>query len=353
MARTDSFRDTEHGPAIPTMGTLPTKANTLYPKGTIVTSDTAGLAISPGTADASGFPAQGVSKATFDNRTGQEMGGLDSSGLVEVDYGVFGFDYTGTPHPGDTMYVVDNQTVSDDSDSGGRGVAGVCSEVRTDPISGVAQCFVWMGPHVADLWSDDSALGTAVTNAEADIDALEANALTAKGKIDLPILSGVLLSTGVGINAAAPSGAAPGTAIADSKSTSVKWLANATPGAFCVNVPVPADLDDTEDVIFHAHVSKSGATLGDAVKLTVAAFEVVPTALHDADVDFGGDTDALVGNATAKTVTELTLTFAAANIHAYAETLSLQIKVKAGLLGTDNAYLHGAWLEYTKKLLAA
>ncbi len=130
MARTDSALLVKRGPLVPAMGTLPTKANTLYPKGTIVTMDTAGLAISPASADSSGFPAHGVAKATFINTTGSEMGGLDSSGLVEIDYGVFGFAYTGTPHAGDTMYVVDNQTVSDDSGSSTRGVAGVCASFR-------------------------------------------------------------------------------------------------------------------------------------------------------------------------------------------------------------------------------
>ena len=59
-----------------------------------------------------------MAKATFLNRTGDIMGGLDDSGLVEIDYGTFGFAYTGTPIPGETAWVVDNQTVSDDSSGG-------------------------------------------------------------------------------------------------------------------------------------------------------------------------------------------------------------------------------------------
>jgi hypothetical protein len=207
-----------------------------------------------------------------------------------------------------------------------------------------------MGAHVAPLFSDDSALGTAVTTAQSDIDDLQADALTAHAMLPLDILGGITLAAGVGVSAAAPATSVPGTAMADAKSPVVKWLAHATPAAFCVSEPVPADLDDTQDVIFHALVSKSGATVGDATKLTVAAFEVVPGALHDADSDFGGDTGAVVGDATAKTVTELTLTLAAGNIHAYAEAIALQIKPKAGTLGTDNFYLHSAWLEYTRKL---
>lgn len=205
-------------------------------------------------------------------------------------------------------------------------------------------------PALRGVQEADEAAFAALT---ARVAALETGAVTSKGKIDIPILSGIVLATGVGVSAAAPSSATPGTAIADSKSAVVKWLANAAPAAYAINVPVPADLDDSQPVVFHAHLSKSGATANDTAGLTVAAFEIVPGAVHDADSDFGGDTTLVVGDATAKTVTEVTLTFSADNIHAYAEAICLQIKAKAGKLGTDNLYQHDAWLEYTKKVLTS
>src|SRR3954465_6109454 len=96
MSRTDSARLTDHGPLVPGMGTFPSSANTLYPEGTIVTRSAAGRAVSPTSADLSGNPALGVAKATYLNRTGDEMGGLDDSGFVEVKYGVHFFDVSGT-----------------------------------------------------------------------------------------------------------------------------------------------------------------------------------------------------------------------------------------------------------------
>lgn len=343
---TTTFRYTDSAGHYPTRLSLPMAANTLCPKGTIVQKDGSGNAITG--ADANGFPAMGVSAATFDNRTGSEAGGLAGNLTCEIECGIFAFDVDGSLAPGDTCWVKDNETVSDDSASGTRGVAGVVHEVQT--VRGRTQAYVWISPEIVDLFSDDSALGTAVTTAQSDIDALNTDALSAHAKIDIDVLSALVLATGVAVSAAAPSGAAPGTAVADSKSAVVKWLANATPDAIALNIAIPADLDDTKDVIFHAQVSKSGATLLDATKLTVAAFEIVPGALHDADTDFGGDTGAVVGDATAKTVTELTRTLGAADIHAYAESINLQIKPKAGTLGTDNFYLHSAWLEYTRKL---
>lgn len=145
MASRTESRLTDRGPIVPSMMTLASKANTLYPRDTIVTRDEDGRAESPSTADVSGLPAVGISKATFDNRTSSEMGGLDDSGQIEVDCGVFGFDLVGaTPLPGDRVYVVDNQTVSVDP-AGGRGFAGIVSEVRVGS-SGASQAFVWMGP---------------------------------------------------------------------------------------------------------------------------------------------------------------------------------------------------------------
>lgn len=342
MTATTVFRDTEHAGYIPKRGTFPAAANKYFVKNCIVQRDAASRATPA--ADGNGFPAIGIACASYDNRTGSEFGGAADAIDIEVEYGVFGFDYSGSPKPGNTVWVLDNQTVIDDSNAGARGVAGVCTEVRN------GQCYVWMGPHVADLFSDDSALASAVTTLQTTVAAHDVDLKSTKAFLKLDILAGLVLSTGVAVSAAAPSGAAPGTAIADAKSACVKWLANATPAAMALNVPMPADLDDTQPVVVKFQVSKSGATLGDATILTVAAFEVVPGALHDADADFGGDTGALVGNAAAKTVTELSRTLAAVDVHAYAESINLQIKPKAGTLGTDNLYLHAAYLEYTRKL---
>ena len=80
--------------------------------------------------DGEGFAAIGVATATFDNRTGSEAGGSAGDLEAEIEFGVFGFNYSDSPVVGGILYVVDNQTVSSDSDSAQRGVAGVCVEVR-------------------------------------------------------------------------------------------------------------------------------------------------------------------------------------------------------------------------------
>lgn len=150
MASRTIFRDTESAGSQgsgPHRGTFKVSANTLYVKGCIVTRSAVGRAVNPSTADVSGLPAMGVCAATIDNRTNAEMGGLDDSGNVELEYGSFGFDLgagSATPVPGTLMYVFDNQSVTTVIGST-RGIAGKCVEYRANS-KGVLQCYVRFSP---------------------------------------------------------------------------------------------------------------------------------------------------------------------------------------------------------------
>lgn len=131
----------------PTTGTSPNKgtygiaANTLIFKGQIVCADSAGRAAVP----AAGLAAVGISKATYNNRTGAPSGGAADAVKAEVDYGVHGLAFTGTaPKPGQVVYVVDNQTVSLDP-AGNRGVAGIVAETK-NATGDDGLCYVFMGP---------------------------------------------------------------------------------------------------------------------------------------------------------------------------------------------------------------
>jgi hypothetical protein len=200
----------------------------------------------------------------------------------------------------------------------------------------------------------DAGTFTAETTVEGALQEVYQHIKSAQAQVSIPIASALLTATGAPLAAFADGASAtPGLEFSNSKVPSVRWNNHATPGAIGVTVPMPQDLDDTAAVVFHALVSKSGATVGDATKLTVAAYEVAVDALHDADTNFGGDTGAVTGNATAKTVIELTLTLAASDIGPAPTALALTIKPKDGTLGTDDFFLHAAWLEYTRKVLTA
>lgn len=322
MARTDSFRFTDSGPNVPGMGTFPSSANTLYPEGTIVTRSSAGRAVSPTTADLSGNPALGVSKATYINTTGAEMGGLDDSGFVEVKYGIHFFDISGTtPLVDQMLYVVDNQTVSVDP-STGRGKAGICTEVRT--LNGAAQAGVWFGP---------AALAAGSAQVEHNIP-----------------LTSFTLATGAPLAVFASAGTPTfGLEATGSEALSIRWNNDATPGTAACAVGLPADLDVSRDMVLEFVCSKSGATVGDATTLTITAFMIAVGDLYDADANAGGVTGALVGNAVAKTTAKLTRTIATADIPASATLLNFTVTPTAGLLGTDDLFVHKATLKYFRK----
>ncbi len=107
-------------------GSLPVKAATKYPKGTMVARDADGRAARP----AAGLLINGVSSGDFDNTAAGPSGNLGNDAFnVELTYGVHVFDYTGdAPKANEVCYAVDNHTVSLDSSGGTRGVAGICTE---------------------------------------------------------------------------------------------------------------------------------------------------------------------------------------------------------------------------------
>lgn len=204
----------------------------------------------------------------------------------------------------------------------------------------------------ADAGDYDAAVTTAAAAMDQLAQRVRDEEITTQYQLNIPIFSGLLLATGAPMAVFANGASSvPGVEVTNSKVASVRWNDHATPAAIVVTLPMPQNLDDTANVVFHALVSKIGATVGDATKLTVGVFEQVVGALHDADSDMGGDTDAVVGDATSKTVSEITLALTGANIHASPQTLTFTIKPKSGTLGADDFCLHGAWLEMKKRPL--
>ena len=140
---------------------------------------------------------------------------------------------------------------------------------------------------------------------------------------------------------------------AGNEGAGIYWGTHANPDPITVNFAIPYDLDETEDVVLHFIAAKSGATAGDTVDWTVEAFNNAVGALYDADVDFGGEADAMTGDATAKTVQDSTLTLAAANIAAAPCMVTLTVQPKDGKLGTDDVILLGLYALYTRKTLTS
>lgn len=192
---------------------------------------------------------------------------------------------------------------------------------------------------------------TAATTAEAALAEIYQHLKSAKGIIPIP--TPVFTDAGAALAAFSNGDSTvPGYCVT-AKGLGIRWNNHATPGAVGSKVIVPPDADVTANMVLHILAAKTGATIGDATKFTVGAFNNDVGAAYDADDTFGGDTDAMVGNATAKNVQEVTLALALANLTAYPAAIELTMKPKDGTLGTDDVILLAAWIEYKKKLLTA
>jgi hypothetical protein len=214
--------------------------------------------------------------------------------------------------------------------------------------------------HIADTSAAHSASAIAhadageftdQTTVEDSLQEIYQSLLTAKGVIPVPMPN--ITDAGAALAAFSDGDSAvPGYCVT-AKGLGIRWNNHATPGAVGSKVIMPPDADVTANMVLHILAAKTGATIGDATKFTVAAYNNDVGAAYDADDTFGGDTGAMTGDATAKTVQEVTLTLALANLTAYPAAIELTIKPKDGTLGTDDVILLAAWIEYKKKLLTA
>ncbi len=344
--------------------TLPVDAGSHIYAGTMVAQLDATAMLVPGSTASSG-PCIGVATHEQDATSGSDG---DLRCAIQTD-SIFIFpNSSGAPCAestlfGSPVYMEDDHTIAK-TNSGSLQTAGYFMGMEPD---GTVRIFVSMkrlqpaeladlalAAGAGDIGILDAGGFTAASNVEAALAELYQNAQSIQKRIGLPILSAIDAVTGAPMLVFADASAAlPGLQLVNSKAPAVRWNNHATPTAIALAVDMPQDLDDTAVVTFHALVSKIGATVGDATKLTVAAYEQTVGALHDADTDFGGDTGAVVGDATSKTVTELTLTLAAADVHAAPSAMSFLIKPKAGTLGTDDFVLHACWLEYKPKVMTS
>lgn len=149
------------------------------------------------------------------------------------------------------------------------------------------------------------------------------------------------------VNGASP---VPGLDFTNAKLLCVRWNNHADPESILGSFHMPPDVDITQNMIAHARASKTGATLADAVRFGLAIWNQVDGALHDADVNFGGNFVPMVGNAPAKTIQNVTLTLLAANLAAHPTSVSFALQ--PFFLDTDDLCLLEVYIQYTKKLLA-
>jgi hypothetical protein len=337
---------------------LPVDGGSHIYEGTLVAQLSTTAMLVPGSTASCG-PAVGVAVHEVDNTgsDGDKRLRVETDRIFEFANGLTTDACSEATQLFSVVYMGDDHTIFDNDAVGTLKAAGRFCGMSED---GKVRVFVGMA-NLADSLAAATAVSitdsggfTATTNTETALQEIYQHLESIQKQINIPITAALDAATGA-LLAVFADGAVttPGTQLTNSKACSVRWNNHATPGAIAITVAMPQELDDAAAVTFHALVSKIGATVGDATALTVGAFEQTVAALHDADVDFGGDTTAVVGNATSKTVTEVILSLALADIHATPSAITFTIKPKAATLGTDDFCLHAAWLEYKGKLLTS
>ncbi|HOV62096.1 MAG TPA: hypothetical protein PK349_13645 [Candidatus Hydrogenedentes bacterium] len=329
--------------------------------GALVCVNADGYAV-PG-ADTEGLIFMGVAREQADNTDGQD-GDINVTvrrrGLFKM---AFATAITAA-NVGDNVFLADDQTVD------------LAGNVNNDIFCGIIAGYIdtthaWVdiepairqadvAAHIADVSGahaasaisiGDAGSFTTQTQVEAALQEIYQSLLTAKGFIPIP--TPVFTDAGAALAAFQDGDSAvPGYCVT-AKGLGIRWNNHATPGAVGTKIAMPPDADVTANMVLHILAAKTGSTVGDATKFTVAAYNNDVGAAYDADDNFGGDTTAMTGDAAAKTVQEVTLTLALANLTAYPAAVELTIKPKNGTLGTDDVILLAAWIEYKKKLLTA
>jgi len=271
-----------------------------------------------------------------------------ASGAKEVDVqpGVFRFTNGGditVAHRGQKCYLSDDDTVY--LASTGRSEAGIIDDVDA------AGVWVVVGPYPVPGATYVTLTGTqTLTNKTLTAPTIASAANMAwytghKGVIEIPLGD---ICDADGDRAKFANGGADGLTIADSEAVCYRINNSASPPKNIFGFGIPADADVTANMTLKFKCSKSGATIGDATTIAVELFNQVTGALHDADADYGGTTNALVGDATAKTIADLSLTLALANLPVAGSKVSGTFKPTDGTLGTDDLLIHRVWVEYTK-----
>lgn len=334
---------------------LPVDGGSTIYSGTLVSQLTSGSMLVPASTASSGA-AIGVATHDVDNSAGSDG---DLRCTVRTD-GIFLFaNGTGGDACSEAtamfsiVYAGDDHTVFDNSNSSTLQPAGRFCGMEPD---GKVRVYVGMS-NLGDAINSaalvtiaDSGSFTSATDVETALAEIYQNAQTANADRMIPLASFLAADAAVLAKFSSASSPTFGFNIADSEALNLRWNNDATPGTALCQVALPLDLDDAAPAQLEFLCSKSGATVGDATTLTVAAYIVGAGDLHDADSNCGSVTNALVGNATAKTTAVLTCTIAAADIPVGARSMTFTVTPTAGLLGTDDLMLHSVRLRYKRKV---
>lgn len=113
---------------------------------------------------------------------------------------------------------------------------------------------------------------------------------------------------------------------------------------------LPRNFDGTRDATLTVIAGKTGATDADDTTFDITLYATKGGDAYDADTNFGATTPAMVGTATAKTLQQVQLTLAAADLPDTGPVLlTCTIKPTDGTLATDDLILATVMVEFYTK----
>lgn len=342
-------RMTKFAGVTPARGTFPIAANVRIFKGALVGLNSSGQAV-PGTTISGGCVAGvGKASATYDNRTGSELGGSAGAVDVEVEFGVFQWensessDEIAEDDVGKVCFVVDDQTVSLTNNTDTRGIAGFVTEVRD------GKPYVFMGPHVAGLIVIASSEASQLDTAQTDIDALQADVANlqtdaAVGFVNLDLGAWREVSSAGAVGDTTANGgvlASDTTPIFGAEGTTealaIKWAAG-NADIIQIAVSLPPDVNGSAAVTLDLWVLTDNAGGGG---IDAASFSVLTSWDNGSQV-----TDTATDSVPATTVHKITATIDAGDVPATPGFLNIQLVPAAH--ASDPTHLLAARLNYTR-----
>lgn len=242
--------------------------------------------------------------------------------------------------PGSVLYGAANGKISDTSSGSAIGVAVEAASGDGHIIEYVD--FSVLSTTAATVSVLDSGEFTLAATVEAALAEIYQNLVSAQATIPIP-LGAITQEDGTALTKQATT--VTGIAQIGDKEQVIMIPVNCSSGeALGFSVPVPQDLDDSEDITIHVLAGKAAAL--DELTLDCEVYPCAAGDVANADIQ---DTAA---QAITEAASELVFECGADGVLAAPGTLSV-ILTLGGTNDGDAVYIYGAWVEYTKKIMTA
>ena len=238
---------------------------------------------------------------------------------------------------GATLYGAADGKVDDAASGTAIGIASEAATADGDLIEGID--FTIISTTAATISIADAGAFTSETDVEGSLQEIYQHLVSAQSFIPIPLES-LIETDGTNIVARLGVGTTPVLDMANGDTDSgllVTWVASNN-DAILFQVPLAPDLNVSADIVIHFRAKSGGAT-------------DTPTIASDSYFNEGDTKVEDVSSALGAAYAENTITIAAVDIPAGAQTLTVELT--PGAHTTDTVVLSALWAEYTKSILTS